>query len=735
MRLREWSEIYRQLKTVTKELNLKGGSQTPDYSAIHKALMTGLLSNISCKNDIDDAEKKRQKERGKSGTGRNQPRYLGQHNNKLDIFPGSGLAKKQPKWILAAEMVETSRLFARTVAKIEPQWIEPLTKHLTKSHYFEPHWAKKPAQVSAYEQVTLNGLVIVARRAVNYGPIDPVLSRELFIRHALVEGDYNTHAPFFHENRRLLQEVEQIEAKSRRRDILVEDEEIYQFYDARIPEGIYSGASLEKWRKKVEQTEPKLLHMQREDIQREEPKLDERDYPNHINVDGVRLPLKYHFDPSHHADGISVEIPVAVLGGLKPDSFEWLVPSMLHEKIVALIKSLPKSVRKNFVPATNFADAVMERIGEYRGDLIQVISEQLHRITGISVDRTLWQPEQLADHLRFNFSIVDDTGNSVAQGKELYQLQQRFSGQVRESIKTLSRDKTDDISRDGITRWDFDELPNEYELQQGGLSFTAYPALVDKQESVSIQLFETRELADHAHRGGTIRLLFLTMKQRFKGLIKDLSEIKPIALQYATMGSGDEIRQEIIDKIIDWSIEKSWGDNLLPRNSELFNGLVQQIGPLLYENGAALTAAINRALTIQRELQQRLKKPFPPELIQNVADIKLQLDRLIYPHFVAAMPPWWLARIDLYLDALQQRLDKGLQNPGKDRELMLAIERLEEPLSRLNDEQLRHSAVIEFNGLLKELRISLYAQQLGTVESVSVKRLEKRWAEISKAIR
>ncbi|MCW8983394.1 MAG: ATP-dependent RNA helicase HrpA, partial [Gammaproteobacteria bacterium] len=297
MRLREWSELYRQMKTVIKDLNFKLGEGTADYNTIHQALMTGLISYISRKDDINDkSQTGKPITKAKSGQRRNQPKYLGQHNNKLDIFPGSGLAKKQPQWILAAEMVETSRLFARTVAKVEAKWIEPIAKHLTKSHYFEAHWAKKPAQVSAYEQVTLNGLVIVAKRAVNYGPIDPKLSRDLFIRHALVDGDYQTHAPFFHENRKLLQEVEQIEAKSRRRDILVDDEEIFQFYDERIPEGIYSGATFDKWRKSAEQTEPRLLYLSREDIQREEPELDLHDYPDHINIDGLRLPLKYHFD-------------------------------------------------------------------------------------------------------------------------------------------------------------------------------------------------------------------------------------------------------------------------------------------------------------------------------------------------------------------------------------------------------------------------------------------------------
>lgn len=732
MRLREWSEIYRQLKTVTKELSLKSSSNTPDYSAIHKALMTGLLGYISHKNDIDDGDKSRQKDKNKKGSNRNQPRYLGQHNNKIDIFPGSALAKKQPKWILAAEMVETSRLFARTVAKIEPQWIEPLAKHLVKSNYFEPHWAKKPAQVSAYQQVSLNGLIIVARRAVNYGPIDPELSRELFIRHALVEGDYNTQAPFFHENRQLLQEVEQIEAKSRRRDILVDDEEIFRFYDERIPEGIYSGATFDKWRKQVEQTEPRLLYLSRDDIQREEPELDEYSYPNHTNVDGIRLPLKYHFDPSHHADGISVEIPVAVLGGLKQSAFEWLVPAMLHEKIVALIKSLPKSVRKNFVPATNFADALIERIEEPGGDLLQVLAENLHRMTGIEVERDLWKPEQLSDHLRFNYSIVNEQGDSIAQGKDLEQLQQQFASQVRQTIR---EHQTNDISRDNISSWDFDVLPDELKLKENNVTFTTYPALVDKGPSVSIQLFEKRERALHEHRRGVIRLLALTMRKRFKGLLKDLSKVETICLRYAPIGRCDEIKQEITDAIIETAIENIFGQAIkFPRDESEFEQTTVAIRPALYDAGVAITGAVGRALDIHRELNKRFKKPVPPEALNNVADIRNHLEQLVYPHFVANMAPRWLVRIDLYVEAVQDRLQKAMQNPMKDREAMLSISKLEEDVNRLSEELKLNHSVVEFQGLLHELRISLFAQQLGTVETVSVKRLEKRWVEIKKEI-
>jgi len=736
MRLREWSEIYRQLKTVTKELQLKGSQQAADYGAIHKSLMTGLLSYISLKNDIDGADKSKPNLKNKTGQRRNLPRYLGQHNNKLDIFPGSGLSKKQPQWILAAEMVETSRLFARTVAKIEQQWIEPLAKHLLKSNYFEPHWAKKPAQVSAYQQVTLNGLIIVARRAVNFGPIDSILARELFIRHALVDGDYQTQAPFFHENRKLLQEVEQIEAKSRRRDILVDDEEIYQFYDERIPEGIYSGATFDKWRKQVEQNEPKLLYLSRGDIQREEPDLDERDYPNYTNIGGIHLPLNYHFDPSHHADGISVEIPVAVLGGLQQTSFEWLVPSMLHEKIIGLIKSLPKAVRKNFVPATNFADALMERIDtQSGGDLLAVLSEHLRIMTGVSVERDLWRPEQLPDHLRFNFSVVNEQGDSIAQGKELNLLQQQFSGQVRQSIKQHQTNQANELARDNITRWDLGVLPSELALKENNVTFTTYPALVDKDDSVSIQLFERVESAEYQHRRGVIRLLYLNMHKRFKTLFKDLPLIEKICLQYAPMGRCDEIKQEIVDKTVEHAINQTIGSSEpLPRNEPAFDELAIAIRPKLYGAGEAIIKAVSGALELHRELNKRFKKPFPPELLSNVADIRAQLDQLVYPHFVAHMAPQWLVRVDLYMTALQERLHKAMQNPLKDRELMIAINRLEDNLQNLNDEQRQHRATVEFWGLLHELRLSLFAQQLKTVETVSVKRLEKLWTEITKVI-
>ncbi len=410
VRLREWHEIHGQLLAVCSELGFRLNEEPADYNAIHRALLTGLIGNIAFKQELD---KERTKEKGRE---RGEP-YLGARGNKLAIFPGSGLAKKPPKWLVAAEVVETSRLFARTVAAIDPLWLESLAAHLLRRHYFEPHWEKNAAQVAAFEQVTLYGLTLIAKRRINYGPLDPPLARELFIRHALVEGEYRSEAPCLKHNRALLEEVEQLEAKSRRRDLLVDEQTLFAFYDAKLPPHIYSGKSFEKWRREAERDQPRLLFMTRDELlQREALGLGSELFPDLLRVGDLQLPLHYHFEPGAADDGVTVLVPLAALGQLNPEPFEWLVPGMLRDKLTALIRALPKALRVNFVPAPNFAEAALAGMTFAQGSLYEQLSQRLLRITGTTVPLESWRACELPHHLQMNFRVLGDDGTVWGEG-------------------------------------------------------------------------------------------------------------------------------------------------------------------------------------------------------------------------------------------------------------------------------------------------------------------------------
>ena len=719
MRLREWREVRSQLERIAKELRLRFNRQPASADQIHRALLTGLLGQVCHKDEI--SAKGTETSKGQTSKGpRRSARYLGPRNVHLDIFPGSAVVKKAPPWIMAAEMVESSRLFARTVAQIDPSWIEPLAAHLLKRSYLEPHWAKRPAQVSAWEQVTLNGLIIVGRRPINYGPIDPILSRELFIRHALVEGDYRTHAPFFAHNHALLAEVAELEAKSRRRDLMVDDEIIFQFYDALIPEGIYSGASFDKWRKQAEREQPRVLYLQREQVQQQTPEAHHQLYPDHLHYHGCQLPLSYQFNPGHHADGVAVEIPISILGGLDAGGFEWLVPGLLRDKLVALIRSLPKSLRRNFVPATNFADALLARLKPGDGPLLPAISRELLRMSGVDVPQEQWALEQLPEHLRMTFVVVDPEGEVLEQGRDLQQLKQQYEQTIR---ATISGHTFSGLEQTGMSSWSCGAIPPQVEMVQQGVRYSAWPALVDEGDTVALRLFESAEIAESHHRQGVLRLFALEQHPLIRKSLKQLVALNPLCLQYAPLGSCQELQQQLVNATLALILHREGMD--LPRDGAGFEAFSIQLRRPLVALMGELAEVLLQAMVYYRTLQQELRRAVPAALIQHLADIKQQVERLVYPGFVAQTPARWLPRLPVYLHALQIRLQKVGGQPTLDREMMLQLAGLEQRLEGLSA-PIADPRVVELQWLCQELRVSLFAQQLGTVESVSFKRLERR---------
>ncbi|GAB4291412.1 MAG: ATP-dependent RNA helicase HrpA [Thiohalomonadaceae bacterium] len=708
VRLREWHDIHGQLMALVNELQLRINTEPADYGAIHRALLTGLLGNVALKGE--------------------DRQFLGTRNIKLNIFPGSSQYKKPPKWIMAGELVETTKLYARSVAAIDPEWLEPLARHLVKRSYSEPHWEKKSAQVVAYERVTLYGLPIVEKRRVNYGPIDPKLARELFIRHALVEGEFHTRAPFFAHNRQLVAEVEALEAKARKRDILVDEQVLFDFYDARLPPGIYSGKRFEKWREEAERDDPKLLFLTREALmQHAAGAVTEDQFPDALHCDGLVVKLDYHFEPGHPADGVTAIIPLAALTQVSAPPFDWLVPGLLKDKLIALIKTLPKPLRRNFVPAVNFAEALLGVLRPGEGMLLEAVAQQLKRMSGIEIPADAWQVQELPAHLRMNYRVVDERGKVLGEGRDLAVLQGELSGKVRRTLTQAVPQKAETtLERDGLTDWDFETLPASIEVKRHGLTLHAWPALVDQGKGVAIRLFESAAAAQAAQRDGLLRLFLLQAREKVKYLRKNLPGITAMCLHYAAVGGCEEFKDELVIAICREAFlaQQPW-----PRTRAEFVQRLQEGEARLLEIGQRLCAALGEALAIFHAVNRKLKGAIAPALLPEMNDVQAHLQQLLPRHFLLHTPYFWLLQYPRYLKAVQARIAKCGRHPARERENRMALDRLWQPLAARLAQGVLTPAQEEFRWLLEELRVSLYAQELKTVQPVSVVRLERLWQE------
>ena len=703
LRIREWQDIYHQIRLTVREMGLPINSEKAEYQQIHTALLSGLLSHIGLK----EAEKQQ---------------YLGARNAHFAIFPNSVLFKKQPKWVMAAELVETSKLWGRMVAEIEPEWIEPLAEHLIKKSYSEPRWSKSRGAVIADEKVTLYGVPIVAARPVNYGAIDPTVSREIFIQSALVEGDWNTKHKFFKENQRLVREVEELEHKSRRRDILVDDRTLFEFYDQRIGTEVVSQKHFDTWWKKAQQKDPELLNFERSFLINDDAEqVSKLDFPNFWHQGNLKLKLTYQFEPGTDADGVTVHIPLPLLNQVEMTGFDWQIPGLREELVIALIKSLPKSYRRNFVPAPNYAQAFFSRAVPLEKPLLDTLIYELRRMTGVTVEAEHWNWEQIPSHLKMTFRVVDENGKKIAESMNLDELKFNLKDRVQESISAVA---DDGIEQSGLHIWSFAELPQCYEQKQRGFSVKAFPAIVDEKDAVGIKLFETEFEQAVAMQQGLRRLLLLNVPSPIKYLHEKLPNKAKLGLYFTPFGRV----LDLIDDCIACAVDKLIAD---------FGGFVwdeagfEKLRDFVRENLNEVTVDIaqkvEQILSLNHALNQRLKGKMDFTMAFAFSDIKAQLSGLIYPGFVQKSGYDRLPDLQRYLQAVDKRIDKLAQDVNRDRAAMLRVEQVQQAyqqlLAKLPKSKPISDEIAEIRYMIEELRVSLFAQQLGTKYQVSDKRI------------
>ncbi|TFH85556.1 ATP-dependent RNA helicase HrpA [Billgrantia azerbaijanica] len=727
LRLREWHDTFRQLRQLLREMEIEVPAPAPlpeppagedEHDAaraqarrqnavqLHKALLPGLLSHLGMLTENRE--------------------YLGARNRKFVIHPGSGLARKSPKWLMAFELVETTKLFARTVAKIEPQWIEPVAGHLVKRSYSEPHWEMKRAQVVAKEQVTLFGLPIVTGRTVHYGPIAPREARELFIRRALVEGEFRTKGAFFAHNRALVEEVEELEDRARRRDILVDEETLFAFYEARIPEDIVNGKGFEAWRRKAEAENPDILKFDRAAVQaREAEEVTAADYPDALTLNGVRYPLSYRFEPGAPDDGVTLTVPAAMLSQLPVARLEWLVPGLLREKCIALLKSLPKSMRRQVVPIPDWVDAALEALTPDDVPLTEVLGEFLRVKTGVRLHPDDWRVETLEPHLVMNVRVVDHEGRTLGQGRDVRALERRFETAAGEGARALAVQAS---GEERLATLPETPLPESRVTTQAGIRVEAYPALVPEDAAFRVELFDHPDKAREAHRDGVVRLAM----QRLPGAVREIERLKGLdtcALLFAKVGS----KRALVEDVVRAVFTRVVAADPLPRSADEFEARLRATRDDLVPQAESLVTTLEAALKGHLAVTKALKGQLSLALALVYSDIKAQMARLVHPGFVTEAGEW-LVEYPRYMEAALIRLEKAPRERMRDQMHMQEVQAFEERLATRRESQRRggheEPALVAFRWWVEELRVSLFAQQLGTRMPVSTKRLERRWAEL-----
>jgi ATP-dependent helicase HrpA len=737
-RVREWRDVHGQLTVQVKELGWKveettpptaGGEPTPatlptaaHAARIHQALLPGLLGNLGMLTE--------------DGV------YLGARDLKFLLFPGSGVRKK-PKWVMAAEIVETRRVYARTVARIEPDWVEHAARHLLRLSYSDPHWAKKPAQVVASLRGTLYGLPVINGRKVHYGPIDPVLSRELFLRGALVRGEYDTRAPWFVHNRRLLANIDELAQRARNARLNVDEHVLYRWFDARVPAGIHNGAAFERWRREAERSQPRLLFLRREDLLEQQPDSTARDFPPAIEFNGVRFALAYRFDPGAEDDGVTLVTPLAALNQIPAIACEWLVPGLLEEKLAALLKSLPQSARRAFVPVPHFARAAREALADGAHDLplSEALAVFLRKTTGQTVARDAWREDALPAHLRMNFRVVDAAGKPLAQGRDLAALRQRFGAAASAELSRRLRGADGDdlvarYSREDVTRWDFGDLPDHVRIAAGARAgLVAFPALQMRDDGgVRLALFDTADQAAEAHRLGVARLVWLAHADLLRQSERDLAAaLKATCLQYGLLFKGASCAELLRDVLNAAALAALGGDQAPPRDAAAFAAASGAARPRLPERLTRASALARDVIAAAMQLAQALERA-PAAWRDAVEDLRVQLAGLVFPGFLTRHPVARLPDLPRYLKAMQLRLDKLPHHAARDlgamNEMAPLLAAWRQRAGAVAQRGERDAALDDFRWRLEELRVGLFAQELRTPEPVSVKRLEKRWREI-----
>ena len=682
--------------------------------AIHRALLAGLIGSVGTR--IDGSE------------------YAGVRGKKFHLFPGSALYRQRPPWVMAAEVVETTRVYAHTAAPVHPGWVERAAAHLVKRDYSDPQWRPELGRVVANERVTLQGLTLIRGRKVHYGPIDPAGSREIFIYHALVLGEYATDAPFFAHNRRLIEQVQTLEAKARRRDVLVDAKARFAFYDARIPRRVYTAREFERWLDEAAKHNPRVLLMTRRDLMLH-PALgaSEELYPNAIEVNGASYPLEYRFEPGDRADGITATVPLAAVNQLDGEAFQWLVPGYRPDLFAALIRTLPKALRIKFVPAPQVANDAAAKLTPADGALVEALARHLGKVSGEPVRGADFQPHRLSAYLRMNFHVVDGAGNQVAMGRDLGALRCSLELQARASVAAAP---PPEFHRDHIDRWDFGPLPRQVELSFQGTTVNAYPALVDADGSVSLRLFDSPQAADEAMGAGLRRLFILQLPQEIDYVRRTLPDLGRLCDYYAAVGDCDELREDLVLAIADRAFFGDEPESDI-RDREVFAARAEAGWRHLPAAVPDIISSVAPSLETFHALTNQLSREFPPMWEQSIGDMRDQLAHLIYRGFAVRTPFQWLRHLTRYLRGIDLRLGR-LARAGlaRDRQAMAEVIPLWEEYQRRAAQRHEHGvggpALQQLRWMLEELRISLFAQDLKTAIPISPQRVERHLERIER---
>ncbi|MBL4629854.1 MAG: ATP-dependent RNA helicase HrpA, partial [Paraglaciecola sp.] len=711
MRMREWQDIVSQLKKSIAELGFGISSQQAEYQAIHQAIASGLLSHLG--NKDKDRE------------------YLGARNSRFMIFPGSGLAKSQPKWTMVAELVETAHLFGRVAAKIEPHWIEPLAQHLTKTEYSEPHWSKKQGVVQAFEKVTLYGLTLVNQRRKNYSQIDPQVCRDIFIREALVNMQTKLSFAFLSLNQQMIEDIENLEDKSRRRDLLVDEDTLVDFYAEKIPSDICSEVNFKKWWKKQNVENSELLNFDPQALLKKDTQhIDALSFPETFRQNNLTLGLDYHFDPKDEEDGVSLIVPLPLLNQVTSVGLDWLIPGLRHELIVALIKGLPKSLRRNFVPAPNYANACLsdKQPIDKQGKpvaFLTALSLKLKRMTGRELDVSEWQLSKLPRHLTFNITVIDQDASVIAQGRDLHALQQKLQGKVKQNLQAVA---TPELEKSGLVSWEIDTLPTEFINKTGGYEIKAYPALVNEGKTVAVKLFEQPHIAQASHKLGLRSLVMLGIPSPIKYLQNKLPNKAKLGLYFNPFGQIKALIDDCIDAAVDQLIHQYCEQhNCDIRDKIQFDSCSDFVRQEINDSVLRIAQQVEVGLTVAHQIRKKMKGSVPLNLIYAHGHIKGQLDSLVYKGFVCDVGAHKLLDWQRYIKAIAKRLEKVAIDPTKDRLHQLNLEKAEQAYqakcNKISANQPMPEQLKEVRWLLHELQVSLFAQQLGTSAPISVKRI------------
>ena len=736
LRVREWQDLYGQLRQAAADLGIKLGAGQRDEPApaaardgtqdgadrtvipaglsqqIHISLLSGLLSHVGMRDDS-------QKTRGKR---RPLPEFAGARGTRFALFQDSSLARKPPSWVIVTELVETSRLWGRIAARIEPEWAEPLAAHLVRHSYSEPHWDARRGAAMALEKVTLYGLPIVTARKVGYARVDPAAARDLFIQHALVAGDWQTRHPFLRHNRELLDGAEELERRARRRGIVVDDQALYDFYDRRIPVHVTSARHFDTWWKKARATTPDLLMFAPEQVTGPgAAAVQPSDYPDEWGP----FPLSYEFAPGDPRDGVTVDVPLDRLNQMRAETFGWQVPGLREELVTELIRSLPKQLRVNFVPAPDVARTVLDRLGPADGDLLTVLAAELTRLRGVPVSRDAFDPAKLPAHLQVTFRVLDG-GRVLAVGKDLSGLRRELRPQLQATLAEAARD----LTRSGLRSWTIGSLPREF--SDGRVR--AYPALADAGDSVDVRLFATPEEAAQSMRRGTRRLLLLEVPSGAKGIASNLAVPDKLALSRSPYPGAaalvDDCAAAAADEIIARAGGPAWDQ---PGFARLIAAARSGLAALTAE---VITGAA-RVMAEAHEVEVVLANAAAHAGEPAFADIRAQFSALIYPGFISAAGARRLADLTRYLRAIRQRLDKMAGDQIRDAERMAAVQRVAgayaSTLQALPPARRGAPDVQAIRWMIEELRVSLFAQTLGTPAPVSEKRILTALGQLSSA--